>query len=107
LRSPAGIVRKSLVTGPDGAVDNGIDRLLAKTSDDEISALIADLGGHDLVAIDRALTEADGERERPTVILADTIKGWGLPLAADPLNHTTLLTTGQIDELRASLGVPE
>ena len=25
------------------------------------------------------------------MILADTIKGWGLPLAGDPLNHTALL----------------
>ncbi|MCI0547877.1 MAG: pyruvate dehydrogenase, partial [Candidatus Rokubacteria bacterium] len=41
----------------------------------------------------------------PCVILARTIKGWGLPLAADTLNHGALLSPTQIEELRAALGV--
>src|SRR5207248_1185844 len=45
------------------------------------------------------------ERDRPTVILAHTIKGWGLPFAADPLNHTMVTSAAQIETLRASLGV--
>ena len=105
LRSPAGAVRKTLVKAGDGGVDGALDRVLANTSDDELAALVRDLGGHDLVAIDAALAEADRERGRPTVILAQTIKGWRLPLAADPLNHTALLTAAQIDELRVSLGI--
>jgi pyruvate dehydrogenase E1 component len=39
------------------------------------------------------------------VILAHTIKGWGLPMAGDPLNHTALLSQAQIDALRDSLGI--
>jgi pyruvate dehydrogenase E1 component len=39
------------------------------------------------------------------VILADTVKGWGYPFAADQMNHGTLLTQRQLDELRESLGV--
>jgi pyruvate dehydrogenase E1 component len=66
---------------------------------------VADVGGHDLAAILSAYAEAEDERTRPTVILAHTIKGWGLPLAGDPLNHTALLTAAQIDELRMALGV--
>jgi pyruvate dehydrogenase E1 component len=66
---------------------------------------VGDLGGHDLRLILDTLEAARGERERPTVILAHTIKGWSTPLAADPLNHTALLGLGQIDELRARLGV--
>ena len=34
-------------------------------------------------------------------------RGFGLPLAGDPLNHSMLLTQTQMDELRAHLGVPE
>ena len=45
--------------------------------------------------------------DRPSVIFASTIKGWGLPLAGDPLNHTMLLTQRQIDELRATFGIRE
>jgi pyruvate dehydrogenase E1 component len=68
--------------------------------------LVSDVGGHDLAAVLGALDEADGDRERPTVIIADTIKGWRLPFAGDPQNHGMLLTTGQIEQLRQSLGVP-
>src|SRR2546427_37309 len=68
-------------------------------------ALVGDLGGHDLAAILAALDEAETERARPSVILAHTLKGWGLPLAGDPLNHTMLLTPAQIAELRDSLGI--
>src|SRR3989454_386944 len=82
-----------------------LDRLLARTGDDEVAALVGDLGGHDLAAILAALDEAETERARPSVILAHTLKGWGLPLAGDPLNHTMLLTPAQIAELRDSLGI--
>ena len=54
--------------------------------------LVADVGGHDLRAILEAYEAAGRERDRPSVILAHTIKGWGLPFAGDPLNHTMLLT---------------
>ncbi|MEK7371165.1 MAG: pyruvate dehydrogenase, partial [candidate division NC10 bacterium] len=63
------------------------------------------MGGHDLAAILEALDEAEGQGDRPSVILADTIKGWGLPLAADPGNHGALLTTAQIEAFRAACGV--
>ncbi|HSE93242.1 MAG TPA: 1-deoxy-D-xylulose-5-phosphate synthase N-terminal domain-containing protein, partial [Methylomirabilota bacterium] len=102
LRLPVAAVRKTLAAGDEAAV---IDRRLADVPDDALPALVADLGGHDLAAIIDALDEARRERGRPTVILAHTIKGWGLPLAADPLNHTALLTSTQIETLRASLGV--
>ena len=39
------------------------------------------------------------------MIFAYTIKGWGLPIAGEPLNHSALLTGEQIDELRRALGV--
>jgi pyruvate dehydrogenase E1 component len=68
-------------------------------------SLVADVGGHDLTAVLDALEVADRDGERPTVIVADTIKGWGLPFAGDPLNHGMLLTAAQLEELRRSLGV--
>jgi pyruvate dehydrogenase E1 component len=105
LRAPAGAVRKALVTGPGGKTDAVLDRLLARLGDDQLAALVADLGGHDLAAILDAFDAAAGERARPSVILAHTIKGWGLPLAGDPLNHTMLLTPAQIAELRDSFGI--
>jgi pyruvate dehydrogenase E1 component len=105
LRYSAGAVRKALVDDGTGKTDRALDRLLGKLGDAEVAALVADLGGHDLAAILGAFDEAAREHARPTVILAHTIKGWGLPLAGDPLNHTALLTPAQVDELRASLGI--
>src|SRR5205807_4564307 len=54
-----------------------------------------------------AYRAADAETSRPTVLFAYTMKGWGLPFAVDPLNHSALLTMEQIDALRDALGIPE
>ena len=107
LRLPAGAVRKALVAPGGGGIDRTLDRLLSDTSDATLAELVADVGGHDLGLLTEALDAAGKVSDRPSVLLAHTIKGWGLPLAGDPLNHTMLLTPGQIDELRAALGVAE
>lgn len=104
-RLPPGAVRKALVTASDGRTDKALDRLLAGITDEALPELVSDLGGHDLKAILEAFAEAEQNADRPCVILAHTIKGWGLPLAGDPLNHTMLLTQAQIEELWNSLGI--
>ncbi len=105
LRLPAGAARKALVTAPGGDTDRALDRLLADIPDEELGALAGDVGGHDLRAILEALDAAAEPRSGPSVILADTIKGWGLPFAGDPMNHGALLTQAQIETLRGSLGI--
>ena len=105
IRSPAGAVRKALVTARDGDPDVALDRFLADSSDEALQALVADVGGHDLVAITEAYAEAEQHPAGPSVILADTIKGWGLPLAGDQMNHGALLTQTQLHELRDRLGI--
>jgi pyruvate dehydrogenase E1 component len=104
LRVPPAAVRKALAAGDDGP-DGAIERLLGGIDDAELPGLVGDLGGHDLAAILEAFAEAHATRGRPSVILAHTIKGWGLPIAGDPLNHTALLGQAQIEALRDSLGV--
>jgi pyruvate dehydrogenase E1 component len=104
LRTPPATIRKALAA-TDGGSDGVVERLLAAVDDAELQALVGDLGGHDLAAILDAFAEAGATRGRPCVILAYTIKGWGLPFAGDPLNHTALLTPAQIEALRESLGV--
>ncbi len=105
LRQPAAAARKALITGRDGAPMPALERLLGGRSDEEVQALLGDLGGHDLAAVAAAYGEADADPERPAVVLADTLKGWGLPMAADPMNHGALLAAGQIETLRAACGV--
>jgi len=105
LRLPLGGVRKALVTDHEGRVDQPLDRLLSDIGDAALGELVADRGGHDLRLILEAFDEAGRVRDRPAVIFAHTIKGWGLPLAGDPLNHTMLLTQSQVDALRGALGI--
>jgi len=105
LRLPPGGARKVLTATPAGEADRAVDRLLGEIADEALGSLVADVGGHDLPSILEALEEAGRPRTGPCVILADTIKGWGYPFGGDPMNHSALLTQGQLDELRASLGV--
>ena len=82
-------------------------RLLDDYSDDEIAPLVQNLGGHDLRLLIECYRACDAVTDRPSVVFAYTVKGWGLPIAGDPLNHAALLSAEQIGELRASLGLTE
>jgi pyruvate dehydrogenase E1 component len=105
LRRPAGAVREALVKPEDGETDRQLDALLAPIADEALRDLVADVGGHDLAAVLDAFAEAEQPRDRPCVILADTIKGFRLPFAGDPMNHGALLGAAQLDELRGTLGI--
>ncbi len=105
LRMPPAGARKLVTATREGETDPAVDRLLADIPDEAVGGLVADVGGHDLASILAAYEEAGRARNRPCVILADTIKGWGYPFGGDPMNHSALLTQGQLDELRAALGV--
>lgn len=74
-------------------------------TDEELTDLVTDLGGHDLESLADAFVACDKEVDRPSVVFAYTIKGWGLPIAGNPRNHSALLTAGQIDDFRSSLGL--
>ena len=54
----------------------------------------------------KALRQADAGSE-PAVVFAYTVKGWGLPFAGDPLNHSALMSQEQIADLAVSLGIRE
>jgi len=97
LRCDATELRRRLPAG-DAALAGLIDGL----DDTALTQAIRNLGGHDLAALDAAYgAVAD---DRPTIILAYTIKGHGLAIEGHPQNHSALLTTEQIAELAAQLG---
>jgi len=73
--------------------------------DSELAPLVTDLAGHDLGSLLAAFGECDAEPGRPSVLFAYTIKGWGLPIAGNPRNHSALLTTAQIGQMRERLGL--
>ena len=88
--------------GDQGAVS----ALLERRSDAELAALMGNLGGHCLDTLCAAF-DAAAERERATVFLAYTIKGWGTPLAGHKDNHAGLMTPAQMAAWRRQMGVAE
>ncbi|MCL2583379.1 MAG: pyruvate dehydrogenase [Streptosporangiales bacterium] len=86
--------------GPDSG---GIAALIKPLPDDELTAAIRNLGGHDVRALDEALGAIDDTR--PTVIFAYTVKGHGLATEGHPQNHSALLTGTQLADLAARVGV--
>ena len=88
--------------GDQGAVSALID----KRSDDELAALMGNLGGHDMPSLLEAFEDA-GRHDRPTLFLCYTIKGFGLPLAGHKDNHAGLMTPDQMAAFRHAMQVPE
>jgi pyruvate dehydrogenase E1 component len=100
-------LRRRLADVPNEADAKDIQLSVAEIPDEELSRVVSNLAGHDLPRLVEVLTEADAVEDAPVVVFAYTIKGFGLPLAGDPLNHSMLLSQAQMDELRVHLGVPE
>lgn len=78
---------------------------LADVPDDDLAPLVQNLGGHDLGELLRAYRACDAVTDRPSVVFAYTVKGWGLPIAGDPLNHAALLSSVQLDAFRSEMGL--
>ncbi|WP_112662370.1 transketolase-like TK C-terminal-containing protein [Microvirga flavescens] len=85
--------------GDQGAVT----QLIEKRSDEELARLMGNLGGHDLPTLLKAFESID--HDRPTVFIAYTIKGSGLPLAGHKDNHAGLLTPAQMEGFRKTCKV--
>ena len=94
-------LRQRFLTHADAAVK----ALLDDVADDEVAPLVQNLGGHDLGLLIDCYRACDAVTDRPSIVFAYTVKGWGLPIAGDPLNHAALLTSAQIDALRAEAGL--
>ena len=101
VRLPGQAARERLIAQAPRAHESVED-----VADEDLPSLLGDLGGHDLAELLHAFERADATTGQPTVLFAYTMKGWGLPFAGDPLNHSALLTQPQIDALRTALCVP-
>jgi pyruvate dehydrogenase E1 component len=62
--------------------------MVSHLSDEDLEALASNLGGHDMVKINAAYAAAEACDDKPTVILARTIKGYGLGPAFAGRNST-------------------
>ena len=88
----------------DGA-PTGVAEHLDRYTDFELFEILSDLGGHNIKSLVETFELCDEITDRPSVVFAYTVKGWGLPLAGDPRNHSAQISKTDIDELRDRVGL--
>src|SRR3546814_83174 len=79
--------------------------ILDAHDDEALHRLMTNLGGHDMEALVEAFDAA--QDDVPTLFIAYTIKGQGLPFAGHKDNHAGLMNPGQIAALREKMGIAE
>ncbi len=82
-----------------------VKKLLASLDDAALAALMTNLGGHCVETLSEAFDACDDDK--PTLFIAYTVKGFGLPLAGHKDNHSGMMNPSQMDVYRRSLGIEE
>jgi pyruvate dehydrogenase E1 component len=75
-------------------------KFMDQVSDEDLYLAIRDFGGHDIMALAEAMQDSKKSKRKPTIIIAHTLKGWGLKMAASPGNHSALPSDEEVEELR-------
>ena len=104
LTYQGGAAWRARLTAEIGTKPN-VAKLLASFDDAALADLMTNLGGHCVETLIEAFDSADDSR--PTLFIAYTVKGFGLPLAGHKDNHSGMMNPPQIAALRASLGIAE
>ena len=89
----------------DADVGKAAAPFLKGLDDEALGALMTDLGGHCMETLVEAFDAA--QDDVPTLFVAWTVKGFGLPFAGHKDNHAGLMNPTQAHSLRDSMGVKE
>lgn len=92
---------RKLLIGRDKKCKPLVDAL----DDGQLETLLCDLGGHDTEVLSQALTQSKKDQGRPTLIVAHTVKGWGLDMYAAPGNHSDLPKESEVHQLLKDEGL--
>ncbi|TFI59701.1 transketolase [Sphingomonas parva] len=84
---------------------DAVKPILDTRDDEALQALMTNLAGHDLESLVAAFDAC--RDEVPTLFIAYTVKGYGLPFAGHKDNHAGLMNPGQIAALRERMGIAE
>ena len=88
----------------DDIGDQGdVTALIERRSDEELNALMNNLGGQCISTLTEAFDRI--QDDQPTVFLAYTIKGWGTPLAGHKDNHGGIMNIPQMAEFQKRMKV--
>jgi pyruvate dehydrogenase E1 component len=85
--------------------DARLRKIIDPLTDDELSHLMTNLGGHDIETLLDAFTAAEADGDKPTCFIAYTIKGMGLPFAGHKDNHSGLMTGEQMEVFREAMHI--
>jgi len=82
-----------------------VKKLIDSFDDDALAALMTNLGGHCVETLAEAFDDANDDK--PTLFIAYTVKGHGLPLAGHKDNHSGMMNPAQMEQFRTSLGIEQ
>ena len=80
---------------------------LKQISDQTLHESLRDFGGHDLDVLVNAFNQSKKTTRQPTIVIAHTLKGWGLQMEALQSNHSLLPNKKEMEELRQKQGLDE
>ena len=82
-------------------------KFLKAVADPALIEAVRDFGGHDFEVLLECFAATKAETERPSMVIAHTIKGWGLDMAANPGNHSALPEVAEIEALAHRAGLTD
>ncbi|MGE3759921.1 MAG: pyruvate dehydrogenase, partial [Pseudobdellovibrionaceae bacterium] len=83
-----------------------LKKVLDGMTEEELYRSLRDLGGHDFNQLVDTFEKCRVPgRKKPSIVIAHTLKGWGLKMAAAPGNHSALLHQEEMDELKKREGI--
>jgi pyruvate dehydrogenase E1 component len=83
----------------------GIEALLEELSDEQVLAVLTDLGGHDYDHVAATLRASKQDPDDPYLIVAHTLKGWNLECVANPSNHSALPSQSEVTSILEQAGL--
>jgi pyruvate dehydrogenase E1 component len=78
----------------------GAEKWLKDLTDAELFEMLRDFGGHDIDLMVEILNKTKENPDRPSLVIAHTMKGWGLEMAAVAGNHSMLPEDDEMVRLR-------
>jgi pyruvate dehydrogenase E1 component len=86
------------------AYDKAAAKVLSAMGEKDVLKFLTDFGGHDVDSVLAAYKQARTNTEKPTMIVAHTLKGWGLRNAAMAGNHSMMIEEDEVIELLKKSG---
>ncbi|MEQ1664142.1 MAG: pyruvate dehydrogenase [Bdellovibrionales bacterium] len=96
---------RSFLISHHGKQIKNLEVFLGNMKDHELFEMFRDFGGHDIELLTQALIDSKKNPNKPCLIIAHTLKGWGLEMAATSGNHSALPSEEEMNKLRDATGV--